>query len=321
MRLLSGVKSTNKFHLGNVPEISNFVQKQKSHQCLLLINDFPQIITPHQLNKSYLYETLAVYLAYGMDADRTIVFNQTSIPLQSHFRNLLSKYYRFDSNRVEDGSFELSIYDNAVFMAIDTLLYKSTHIPVTNTQFLHYNLSHQIFDAILGYEVGKFALPLPEFYHSNVQIMSLRNAKVKMSTITDSDNCRINLTDSADVIAKKIQKAKTDNDVLPYEVSELKDRHEVRNLVSIMAILKNKTRQEILDEFACMNFSQFKPILTDYIINSISPFSNEIANILQDESYLDSVLSHGSDKANVIARTTFDEVIKLLGLNQFQYMV
>jgi len=143
--------------------------------------------------------------------------------------------------------------------------------------------------------------------------MSLRDGARKMSKSEPSDMSRINLTDSADDIAKKIRKAKTDPEPLPDTLEALKERPEAENLVGIYAALADKVPQEIISEFAGQQFGTFKPALADLAVEKLSPINAEMRKLLDDKTHLDGILEDGANRAREIAQITMKEVRAIFG--------
>ena len=141
--------------------------------------------------------------------------------------------------------------------------------------------------------------------------------KKKMSKSEDSDYSRINLKDDEDLINQKIKKAKTDNAPVPSEVSELKNRPEAANIISIYANINNIKVSQVLNEFGGKNFSTFKSKLSESIIEKICPIGKEINKLLKDESYLNGILEKGAKKADLIAKTNLKEIYKIIGLTKY----
>jgi tryptophanyl-tRNA synthetase len=146
--------------------------------------------------------------------------------------------------------------------------------------------------------------------------MSLRDGSKKMSKSDPSDLSRINLTDDADTISKKIKKAKTDPDALPSEVEGLAERPEAQNLVGIYAGLADLSKEAVLKDFGGQQFSVFKPALADLAVEKIAPIAGEMRRILSDPAYVDSVLRDGGERAGVLAEATMKDVRTIVGLLQ-----
>ena len=146
--------------------------------------------------------------------------------------------------------------------------------------------------------------------------MSLRDGSKKMSKSDPSDLSRINLTDDADTISKKIRKAKTDPEALPSEVDGLESRPEAENLVGIYAGLAEMSKADVLKEFGGQQFSVFKPALADLAVEKLAPIAGEMRRIEGDRAYVDAVLRDGGERAGVLAETTMKTVRDIIGLLQ-----
>jgi tryptophanyl-tRNA synthetase len=144
--------------------------------------------------------------------------------------------------------------------------------------------------------------------------MSLRDGTKKMSKSDPSDLSRINLTDDADAISKKIRKAKTDPAPLPSELEGLKERPEAENLVGIYAALSDKSREEVIAEYGGRQFSVFKPALAELAVEKLAPIAAEMRRISDDRAYVDAVLRDGGERAGALAEATMKDVRAIIGL-------
>jgi tryptophanyl-tRNA synthetase len=160
---------------------------------------------------------------------------------------------------------------------------------------------------------GFFPITEPVIGGPAARIMSLRDGSKKMSKSDASDLSRINLTDDADAIAKKIKKAKTDPDALPSEVAGLADRPEAQNLVGIYAGLADISKEDVLKEFGGRQFSVFKPALADLAVDRLAPVAAEMRRISVDRAYVDGVLRDGGERAGVLAEATMKTVREIVG--------
>lgn len=137
-----------------------------------------------------------------------------------------------------------------------------------------------------------------------------------MSKSDPSDLSRINLTDDADTISKKIRKAKTDPDALPSEIDGLKARPEAENLVGIYAGLAETTPEAVLTQFGGQQFSTFKPALADLAVEKMAPVAQEMRRIMADPAYVDGVLRDGGQRAGALAEATMKDVRSIIGFLQ-----
>jgi tryptophanyl-tRNA synthetase len=221
----------------------------------------------------------------------------------------------------EQASVGLYVYPN--LMAADILLYKATHVPVGDDQKQHLELARDIaakfnndFAAAIsenGFGDAFFPQPEPMITGPATRVMSLRDGTKKMSKSDPSDLSRITLTDSADDIAKKIRKAKTDMDALPSETSGLKARPEAENLVGIYAALSGTAAQDVLNQFGGGQFSGLKNALAELAVEKLAPISAETKRLQAEHGYVDSVLAEGAARARVIAAPIMRDVRKVVG--------
>jgi len=221
-------------------------------------------------------------------------------------------------------------------MAADILAYRATHVPVGDDQKQHLELTRdiaqkfnndfsvRIADLGVGVEMkvgeetvnGFFPLTEPLIEGPAPRVMSLRDGSKKMSKSDPSDLSRINLTDDADTIAKKIRKAKTDPTPLPSELDGLKDRPEAQNLVVLYAALAETSREAVLADFGGRQFSDFKPVLADLAVAKLAPIAGEMRRISSDSAYVDSVLRDGGARASALAEVTMKKVREIVGFLQ-----
>jgi tryptophanyl-tRNA synthetase len=164
-----------------------------------------------------------------------------------------------------------------------------------------------------GYGDAFFPLTEPLIQGPATRVMSLRDGTKKMSKSDASDQSRINLTDDVDAIALKIRRAKTDPEPLPSEEAGLEKRPEADNLVGIYAALAAKPKADVLKEFGGGQFSTFKTALADLSVAKLSPIAGEMKRLMEDASYIDSVLAEGAARAQVIAAETMTAVKDIVG--------
>jgi tryptophanyl-tRNA synthetase len=228
----------------------------------------------------------------------------------------------------------VGLFAYPTLMAADILAYRATHVPVGEDQKQHLELTRDIAQkfnndfsariAELGVGVemrmgdetvnGFFPLTEPLIEGPAPRLMSLRDGSKKMSKSDASDLSRINLTDDAETIAKKIRKAKTDPEALPSEPDGLKGRPEAENLVVLYAALAEKSQEAVLAEFGGRPFSDFKPALADLAVEKLAPIAGEMRRIASDHAYVDGVLRDGAERAGLLAEATMKSVRKIVGL-------
>ena len=335
-RVFSGMQPTGNLHLGNyLGAMINWVKMQETNDCVYCVVDM-HAITMWQEPKALRQATrdvTAAYIACGLDPKRSIIFNQSQV--QEHaelawifncvarlgWLNRMTQFKDKAGKDKEQASVGLYAYPN--LMAADILAYKGTHVPVGEDQKQHLELARDIAQkfnidfaesiAENGFGDAFFPLTEPMITGTATRVMSLRDGTKKMSKSDPSDLSRINLMDSADDIAKKIRKAKTDMDALPSEVAGLKGRPEADNLVNIFAALSGETKDQVLAQFGGGQFSGLKNALADLAVTKLSPIVAEITRLQADPSHVDAILADGSNRARAIAAPILRDVRKIVG--------
>ena len=329
-KIFSGVQPTGNLHLGNyLGAIKNFVElnNDSANECIFCVVDLHAITVkqdPKELKKN-IRETVATFIASGIDAKKSIIFNQSGVAAHSEGAWILSCVARMGwLNRMtqfkekagkDKEKASIGLYSYPVLMAADILLYDATHVPVGEDQKQHLELCRDIaqkFNNDFGIE-DFLKVPEPLIQKEFSRIMSLKDGSKKMSKSELSDLSRINLTDDKDQIINKIKKAKTDTLPMPKDIKELEGRLEAQNLLGIFASLSNSTLETSIEKFAGKNFSEFKQELSELLVNKIMPISEEIKKLLQDQSYLDSILLDGVEKANKIASKKIKNIKETVG--------
>ena len=327
--VFSGVQPTGNLHLGNyLGALKNFVSLQKEMECIYCVVDLHAITTfqePRQLYDNVL-ETTASFLATGLDPNKSIIFNQSSVSGHAELAWILNCVSRVGwLNRMtqfkdkagsdkEKVSVGLYIYPN--LMAADILLYKATHVPVGADQKQHLELSRDIAQKFNNDFKCKNFFPLPEpLIPKNIsRIMSLRDGTKKMSKSEESDYSRINLKDTADEINIKIKKAKSDSSPIPGEIKLLENKPEALNLLTVYSEITKNSLEQIISEMAGKEYSFLKTKLSEALINEITPVGKEIKKLLEDKSHLKNILKKGSEKANIIAEENLKIIREKVGL-------
>jgi len=328
--IFSGVQPTGNLHLGNyLGAIKNFVKLNNdvSNNCIFCVVDLHAITTkqnPKELKENIL-ETIATFIACGIDPKKSILFNQSQVPAHSETAWILSCVARMGwLNRMtqfkekagkDKEKASIGLYSYPVLMAADILLYDASHVPVGDDQKQHLELCRDIaqkFNKDFNVE-DFFKVPEPLIQKEFSRIMSLKDGQKKMSKSELSDLSRINLTDTKDQIVNKIKKAKTDTLPMPSSIDELRKRPEVNNLIGIYSSLSEESLEKIINTFSGKNFSEFKDSLSQSLVDCLDPISNEIKKLKNDKEYLNQILNDGSKKANEIASKKIKKIHEIVG--------
>tara|TARA_B100001093_G_scaffold96844_1_gene88816 strand:+ start:1540 stop:2541 length:1002 start_codon:yes stop_codon:yes gene_type:complete len=329
-KIFSGVQPTGNLHLGNyLGAIKNFVDlnNDNKNNCVFCVVDLHAVTVKQDPNelKNNIRETVATFVACGIDPKKSIIFNQSTVSAHSEAAWLLSCVARMGwLNRMtqfkekagkDKEKASIGLYSYPILMAADILLYDTTHVPVGEDQKQHLELCRDIAQKFNNdYNVDDFLkVPNPLIQKEFSRIMSLKDGSKKMSKSDLSDQSRINLTDDKDLIINKIKKAKTDPLPLPANIDGLADRPEAKNLLGIYSSLTNSSLDNSVNEFNGKNFSEFKEKLSEVLVEKINPISSEIKRLTEDKSFLDEILLDGQKKANNIASNKLQKMQEIIG--------
>jgi tryptophanyl-tRNA synthetase len=330
MRILSGIQPSGALHLGNyLGALKKFADMQSLQaERFYMIADL-HALTVWQDPKALAAQTreiAACFIACGVDPAKSAVFVQSSVRAHAELTWLfmcvarlgwLDRMTQFKDKAGKDKErASAGLYTYPVLQAADVLIYKATHVPIGEDQRQHLELSRDIAKKFNhDFDVPDF-FPAPESLYQGpgARIMSLRDGLAKMSKSDPSDQSRINLIDTNDIIAAKIKKAKSDAEPLPDNEDDLKVRPEAQNLVGIYATLAGISAQEVLAQFAGKGFGAFKPALSDLVVDKMSPIGDRLRQLMSQPDEIDKILSLGAQKARDVAEPVLAHTKKIVGL-------
>jgi tryptophanyl-tRNA synthetase len=335
-RVFSGMQPTGNLHLGNyLGALMRWVEMQNTHECIYCMVDMHAITVaqdPAELRQAT-RDVAAAYIAAGLDPKRSIIFNQSQVAEHAELAwvfnctarlgwlNKMTQFKEKAGDNRENAS--IGLYAYPVLMAADILVYRATHVPVGDDQKQHIELTRNIAQkfnkdfapaiAARGHPDGFFPLTEGVIMGPATRVMSLRDGTRKMSKSDESDMSRINMTDDADMIAKKLQKAKTSADGIPSDEAGLRERPEADNLVGIYAALAGTTKADVVRQFGGGQNSVFKKALTELAVAKLAPVNTEMRRLLADPAEIDRILLDGADRARAIAAPIMREVKQIVG--------
>ncbi|MEL6510839.1 MAG: tryptophan--tRNA ligase [Pseudomonadota bacterium] len=328
-RVFSGIQPSGGLTLGNyLGAIKRFVDMQEDDfetiYCMVDMHAITVWQDPEAL-RHQTRELAAGYIAAGLDPTKSTMFNQSQVAEHAQlawifncvarmgWMNRMTQFKDKAGKNRENASVGLFTYP--ALMAADILLYHATHVPVGDDQKQHLELTRDVATKF-NHDFGVDFFPLTEPVIEGVatRVMSLRDGSKKMSKSDPSDMSRINMTDDADAIAKKIRKAKTDPEALPATMDDLADRPEARNLINIYAALAEEDAQTILSQFEGKQFGDFKPQLADLAVAKLSPIATEMARLMSDTAEIDRVLGKGAERAREIAQPILQRTYDIVGM-------
>lgn len=333
-RVLSGVQPTGALHLGNwLGAIRNWVDLQQSHDTFFCVVDLHAITVPHDpaLLAEHTLTTAALYLACGIDPERSTVFVQSHVSAHSELcwvlncvtpLNWLERMIQFREKAIKQGdNVSAGLLDYPVLMAADILLYDADLVPVGEDQKQHLELARDIAQQRIN---ARFApcdpsgetapilnVPEPLILKEGARVMSLTDGRNKMSKSDPNPASRITLLDPPELVAKKIKRAKTDP-VLGLEFGN-PDRPEADNLLTLYALTTGRTRDSVGLECQEMGWGSFKPLLTEAVVEALRPIQERYGAWRADPARLTAVLEEGRHRAVAVAEGTLERVKNAMG--------
>ncbi len=333
-RVFSGIQPSGDLHLGNyLGAIKRFVDMQdqglngaamETIYCMVDLHAITVWQDPATLRRTT-RELCAGFIASGIDPERSVLIAQSAVPEHAQLAWIFNTVVRMGwmqrmtqwkdkaGKNVQNASLGLFAYP--ALMAADILVYHATHVPVGEDQKQHIELTRDIaakFNA--DYGVDFFPMAEPVIEGAATRVMSLRDGTKKMSKSDPSDASRINMTDDADTIARKIRRAKTDPEPLPDTLDGLADRPEARNLVNIFAALSDITAETAMSQVGGHQFGTFKPMLADLAVEKLSPISGEMARLMRDPAEIDTILARGAERAREMTVPILKRTYEIVGL-------
>lgn len=329
-RILSGIQTTGALHLGNyLGAIRNWVELQKEYDNFLFMADLHAITVPHDPAKlaENTLKVAATYIACGIDPERSTIFVQSHISAHSELAwllncitplNWLERMIQFKEKSIKQGeNVSIGLLDYPVLQAADILLYEPDQVPVGEDQKQHLELTRDIATR-LNFQYGAeespiLKIPEPLIRAEGARVMSLTDGSRKMSKSDPSEMSRIELLDPPEVIQKKIKRCKTD----PIRGLTFDDpeRPECNNLLSLYTLLSNQSKESVAAACRDMGWGQFKPLLTEAMIETLRPIQQQYQTLLAEPGHLESVLRQGREQAEVIANQTLAKVKTALGFS------
>ncbi len=325
-RVFSGIQPSGTSHLGTyLGALKNWVSVQEEHESYFCIVDLHALTVPQnpKVLRANVREMAAIFIAVGLDPERTVIFRQSRVSEHTELGWLLNciarvgeltrmTQFKDKSQRGGAESASVGLYAYPVLQAADILLYNAHLVPVGEDQRQHLELSRTLARRFNGLYGETFAVPEPMILETGARVMALDEPTQKMSKSAPTPAGYIALLDEPDVIRRKIRRTKTDSGT---EVVATPDKPALTNLLGIYAGLTNRSVPEIEDQYRGKGYGDFKKDLAEVVVESLSPIRERTLELLDDPRELDEVLEAGAEKARGVARSTLHDAWAKLGLD------
>jgi len=323
-RMLSGIKPSGELTLGNyLGALKRFVAFQEDYEMFVFVANLHCITNyqdPKQLNK-HLKNAVSLFLACGLDPDRSTIFLQTDVPEHAQLGFILSCYsYLGELNRMtqfkdkaskSDSSLTVGFYTYPTLMAADILMYDPAYIPVGDDQKQHVELTRDLAERFNHRYTPTFTIPEPLIAKTGARIMSLSDPNKKMSKSDHSDKGVIFMLDDPITIRKKVKSATTDS--LAKITFDPINQPGISNLIQIMATCLEQSIEEVVVVYKNAKYGEFKEAVAQVIIDTLTPIQERYREIIQTD-ILERVLVKGKEKAQKIAQQKLEKVQREIGL-------
>ena len=325
--ILSGVQPSGNLTIGNyLGAIRNWIalqdEKYEEYNFLYCVMDMHAITvrqTPAELRRRTM-ETVAIYLAAGIDPAKSMIFVQSHVPAHAQLGWVLDCYTMFgelsrmtqfkDKSAKNAQNINAGLFTYPALMAADILLYQADLVPVGVDQKQHLELTRDIAERLNQLYGNTFVVPECYMTKTSAKICSLADPTKKMSKSDENPNACVLMLDSKDDIIRKFKRAVTDSDTV-VQYADGKDG--INNLMSIYSCFTGKSFEEIEKEFEGRGYGDFKMAVGEACADGLAPIQSEFKRLMADKAYLETLMRENADQASYIARKTISKVYRKIG--------
>ncbi|MBQ9080212.1 MAG: tryptophan--tRNA ligase [Clostridia bacterium] len=319
----SGIQPSGNLTIGNyLGALKNFPYYTENYKCFYCVVDMHAITVrqvPAELRRRT-SETLALYIACGLDPDKNTLYVQSHVPAHAELAWILNCFTMFgelsrmtqfkDKSARHADNINAGLFTYPALMAADILLYQTDVVPIGADQKQHVELTRNIAERINQIYPDLFTVPEPIMPQAGAKIMSLADPTKKMSKSDENENAVVRILDDRDTIIRKFRRAVTDSDTC-VRFAEGKDG--INNLMTIYAAFTGKSMEEIEREFEGRGYGDFKLAVGETCADQLAPVQAEFKKLCADKAYLEAQMKKGADEAAYYARKTLSKVKKKLG--------
>ena len=322
----SGVQPSGNLTIGNyLGAIRNFADYTDKYKCFYCVVD-EHAITVRQVPadlRRRTYETLALYIACGLDPEKNTLYVQSHVPAHAELAWILNCFTMFgelsrmtqfkDKSARHADNVNAGLFTYPSLMAADILLYQTDVVPVGIDQKQHVELCRNVAERFNQIYPGTFTVPEPIIAQNGKKIMSLAEPTKKMSKSDENPNAVVYILDDRDTIVRKFKRAVTDSET---EVRFAEGKDGINNLMTIYSCFTGKDFDEIEREFAGRGYGDFKLAVGEVCADALAPVQAKFREMMSDKAELERLMKKGADEASYFARKTLSKVQRKLGFVQ-----
>ncbi len=321
--VFSGVQPSGNLTIGNylgaIKNFSRFSEEYKTFYCVVDLHAITVRQVPAELRRRT-YETLALYIASGLDPEKNTLFVQSHVPEHAELGWILNCYTMFgelsrmtqfkDKSAKHAQNINAGLFTYPTLMAADILLYGTDLVPVGIDQKQHLELARDIATRFNQIYSDTFTVPEGFIPKDTMKIMSLAEPEAKMSKSDENQNAVVYILDSKDDIIRKFKRAVTDSESC---VKYSPDKPGISNLMTIYRAFSGKSLEEIEREFDGVGYGDFKAAVGEACADALLPVREEYARLISDKAFLESIMKKGADEAHYYARKMMSKVRRKIG--------
>jgi tryptophanyl-tRNA synthetase len=323
-RIFSGIKPTGNLHVGNyVGAIKQWVELQQDYQCIYCIVDLHAVTVPQdpKILHEKIRELTALYLACGVDPEKSIIFVQSHNQDHAGLAWILDciatmgqlermTQYKTIADKLK-GATSVGVFNYPALMAADILLYDTEVVPVGEDQKQHVELTRELARRFNSRYGEVFKIPKAKLMTAGARVMSLQDPESKMSKSSDDPKGTIDLLEKPEAVKEKIMSAVTDTGD---KIIDRPDKAGISNLLTIYSVLSDQSVEDLEKQYQGKGYGEFKKDLAEVVNEFLKPIQEEYHQIRKDKDYLDRVLEDGLKKAKPISEKTLEKVYNAMGL-------
>ncbi|NMP30464.1 tryptophan--tRNA ligase [Thalassotalea sp. M1531] len=324
--VLSGCQPSGELTIGNyLGALRQWVNMQDDHDCYYMLVDQHAITVrpePEALRKATL-DGLALYLACGVDPQKSTIFIQSHVPEHAQLSWVLNCYTQMgelnrmtqykDKSQKSEANMNSGLFTYPVLMAADILLYDAARVPVGDDQKQHLELARDIATRMNNLYGDIFTVPDPYIPEFGARVMSLQDPLKKMSKSDDNPNNFIGLLEDTKKITKKIKRAVTDSDEQARIYFDMEEKPGVSNLLSLLSCCTGKTVESLIPDYEDKMYGHLKGDVADAVVGLLAPIQERYHQYREDQAFLDKVMREGAEKASAHASQVLTKVYDAIG--------
>jgi len=325
--VLSGCQPSGQLSIGNyIGALRQWVSMQDTHDCRFMLVDLHAITVrqdPTELRQATL-DGLALYLACGLDPERSVVFVQSHVPEHAQLAWVLNCYTQMgelnrmtqfkDKSERHASNINAGLFTYPALMAADILLYQANQVPVGNDQKQHLELSRDIATRFNNLYGDVFQVPDPFIPEVGARVMSLQDPTKKMSKSDDNANNFIGLLEDPKKITKKIKRAVTDSDEQARIYFDPEEKAGVSNLLSILSAATGRNIADLVPDYEGKMYGHLKGDVAEAVVEMLTPIQTKYHELRSDRALLDGIMKQGAEQASALAANTLAKVYDVIGL-------